>query len=144
MTRVLVVQDTTSTAEPLTVLLRSEGFTIAVASDGPHTMAELARHGADVVLLDLASRDRTNGTDVCRQLRARCTVGVIIISARDSEIDKVVGLEVGADDYITRPYWPASSSPGCGRWCAAGGSPVTATRRRWWPGRCRSTSGGTW
>ncbi len=103
MTRVLIVEDEESFADPLAFLLRREGFTTAVATSGQEALEEFDRNGADIVLLDLMLPGMS-GTDVCKQLRARAGVPVIMVTARDSEIDKVVGLELGADDYITKPY----------------------------------------
>ncbi len=103
MTRVLIVEDEESLADPLAFLLRKEGFDAAIATDGPSALAEFDRAGADIVLLDLMLPGMS-GTDVCKQLRARSGVPVIMVTARDSEIDKVVGLELGADDYVTKPY----------------------------------------
>jgi two-component system response regulator RegX3 len=103
VTRVLIVEDEESFADPLAFLLRKEGFTTAVASDGKQALDEFDRNGADIVLLDLMLPGMS-GTDVCKQLRQRSGVPVIMVTARDSEIDKVVGLELGADDYVTKPY----------------------------------------
>ncbi len=103
MIRVLIVEDEESLADPLAYLLRKEGFEASVAADGPSALAEFDRSGADIVLLDLMLPGMS-GTDVCKQLRARSTVPVIMVTARDSEIDKVLGLELGADDYVTKPY----------------------------------------
>jgi two-component system, OmpR family, response regulator RegX3 len=103
MTRVLIVEDEESFAEPLEFLLRKEGFTTAVATTGQGALEEFDRNGADIVLLDLMLPGMS-GTDVCKALRTRSTVPVIMVTARDSEIDKVVGLELGADDYVTKPY----------------------------------------
>ena len=103
MTRVLVVEDEESISDPLSYLLRQEGFEVAVAATGPEGIAEFDRGGADIVLLDLMLPG-LSGTEVCRTLRAKSSVPVIMLTARDSEIDKVVGLELGADDYITKPF----------------------------------------
>ncbi|KMS88366.1 response regulator transcription factor [Prauserella rugosa] len=103
MTRVLIVEDEESFADPMAFLLRKEGFTAALATTGQQALEEFDRNGADIVLLDLMLPGMS-GTDVCKQLRARSSVPVIMVTARDSEIDKVVGLELGADDYITKPY----------------------------------------
>ena len=103
MTRVLIVEDEESLADPLAFLLRKEGFETTIAGDGPSALAEFDRKGADIVLLDLMLPGMS-GTDVCKQLRTRSGVPVIRVTARDSEIDKVVGLELGADDYVTKPY----------------------------------------
>ncbi len=103
MTRILVVEDEESFSDPLSYLLRREGYDVAVADDGPAALEEFDRNGADLVLLDLMLPG-IPGTEVCRQLRARGNVPVIMLTAKDSEIDKVVGLELGADDYVTKPY----------------------------------------
>ncbi|MFC4605175.1 response regulator [Rhodococcus kronopolitis] len=103
MTNVLIVEDEESLADPLAFLLRKEGFEVTIAGDGPSALAEFDRAGADIVLLDVMLPGMS-GTDVCKQLRARSGVPVIMVTARDSEIDKVVGLELGADDYVTKPY----------------------------------------
>jgi two-component system, OmpR family, response regulator RegX3 len=103
VTSVLIVEDEESLADPLAFLLRKEGFEATVVADGPTALAEFERAGADIVLLDLMLPGMS-GTDVCKQLRARSSVPVIMVTARDSEIDKVVGLELGADDYVTKPY----------------------------------------
>ena len=103
MTSVLIVEDEESLADPLAFLLRKEGFEATVVGDGPSALAEFERAGADIVLLDLMLPGMS-GTDVCKQLRSRSSVPVIMVTARDSEIDKVVGLELGADDYVTKPY----------------------------------------
>ena len=103
MTSVLIVEDEESLADPLAFLLRKEGFEATVVTDGPSALAEFDRAGSDIVLLDLMLPGMS-GTDVCKQLRSRSGVPVIMVTARDSEIDKVVGLELGADDYVTKPY----------------------------------------
>jgi two-component system response regulator RegX3 len=100
---VLIVEDEESFADPLAFLLRKEGFTAAVAGTGQQALDEFDRNGADIVLLDLMLPGMS-GTDVCKALRQRSAVPVIMVTARDSEIDKVVGLELGADDYVTKPY----------------------------------------
>ncbi|WP_250281976.1 MULTISPECIES: response regulator [unclassified Frankia] len=103
MTRLLVVEDEESFSDALSFMLEREGFDVAVAADGPAALTEFERHGADLVLLDLMLPG-LSGTEVCRALRQRSTVPVIMLTARDSEIDKVVGLELGADDYVTKPF----------------------------------------
>ncbi|MDQ1513387.1 MAG: two-component system, OmpR family, response regulator RegX3 [Microbacteriaceae bacterium] len=103
MTRVLIVEDEESFADPLAFLLRKEGFTTAVAATGQTALEEFDRNGADIELLDVMLPGMS-GTDVCKALRTRSAVPVIMVTARDSEIDKVVGLELGADDYVTKPY----------------------------------------
>jgi two-component system, OmpR family, response regulator RegX3 len=101
--RVLVVEDEQWWSDPLSYMLRNEGFEVAVAATGLRALAEFDRNGADLVLLDLMLPGMS-GVEVCRHLRARANVPIIIVSARDSEIDKVAGLEAGADDYVTKPY----------------------------------------
>ena len=103
MTRVLVVEDEESFSEPLSFMLRREGFEVVVAATGPDALAEFDRSGPDLVLLDVMLPG-LSGTEVCRTLRQRSTVPIIMLTARDSEIDKVVGLEIGADDYVTKPF----------------------------------------
>ncbi|XVX19709.1 response regulator [Actinomycetota bacterium] len=103
MTRILVVEDEVSFSDPLSYLLRKEGYEVAVAETGPQALAEFDSAGADLVLLDLMLPG-LSGVDVCRALRQRSNVPVIMLTAKDSEIDKVVGLEIGADDYVTKPY----------------------------------------
>ncbi|MEV0533649.1 response regulator transcription factor [Kitasatospora sp. NPDC050463] len=103
MTRVLVVEDEESFSDALSYMLRKEGFEVAIAATGPDALEQFERNGADLVLLDLMLPGLP-GTEVCRQLRVRSNVPVIMVTAKDSEIDKVVGLEIGADDYVTKPY----------------------------------------
>ncbi len=103
MTRILVVEDEVSFSDPLSYLLTKEGYDVTVAETGPDGLTEFDRRGADLVLLDLMLPG-LSGVDVCRALRQRSNVPVIMLTAKDSEIDKVVGLELGADDYVTKPY----------------------------------------
>jgi two-component system, OmpR family, response regulator RegX3 len=103
VTRVLVVEDEESFSEALSYMLRKEGYEVAVAQTGPDALDEFDRSGADLVLLDLMLPGLP-GTEVCRQLRQRSGVPVIMLTAKDSEVDKVVGLELGADDYVTKPF----------------------------------------
>jgi two-component system response regulator RegX3 len=103
VTRILVVEDESSFAEPLTYMLAKEGYDVGVATTGTEGLELFDRTGADLVLLDLMLPGMS-GTDVCRALRSRSNVPVIMLTARDSEVDKVVGLEIGADDYVTKPY----------------------------------------
>ena len=103
MTRVLVVEDEESYREALSYMLSKEGFEVVEAPDGETGIAEFDRRGADIVLLDLMMPGLP-GTEVCRQLRLRGPVPVIMLTSRDSEVDKVVGLELGADDYVTKPF----------------------------------------
>ena len=103
MTRVLVVEDEESFSDALSYLLRREGYDVAVATNGPEAIALFERSGADLVLLDLMLPGLP-GTEVCRAIRQRSVVPIIIVTARDAEVDKVVGLELGADDYVTKPF----------------------------------------
>jgi two-component system, OmpR family, response regulator RegX3 len=103
--RVLVVEDEESFSDALSYMLRKEGFEVGVAGTGTAAVQEFERNGADIVLLDLMLPEMS-GTEVCRQLRQTSPVPIIMVTARDSEIDKVVGLEIGADDYVTKPYSP--------------------------------------
>ena len=103
MTRVLLIEDEDAYRETLGYLLRKEGFDVVEAADGTSGLAEFDRGGADIVLLDLMMPGLP-GTEVCRRLRAHSSVPVIMVTARDDEIDKVVGLELGADDYVTKPF----------------------------------------
>ncbi len=103
MSRILIVEDEESFSDPLSYLLGKEGFEVEVVDNGLDAITEFDRNGADLVLLDLQLPGQS-GTEVCRQLRQRSSVPVIMLTAKDSEIDKVVGLELGADDYVTKPY----------------------------------------
>ncbi|MGN6598416.1 MAG: response regulator [Actinomycetes bacterium] len=103
MTRILIVEDEESFADPLSFLLSREGYEVAVAADGEQALAEFERFGPDLVLLDLML-PQVPGTEVLRRLRASSAVPVIMLTAKDGEIDKVLGLELGADDYVTKPY----------------------------------------
>jgi two-component system, OmpR family, response regulator RegX3 len=105
LARVLVVEDEESFSDALSYMLRKEGFEVSVAPTGTSALTQFDRTGADIVLLDLMLPEMS-GTEVCRQLRQRSAVPIIMVTARDSEIDKVVGLEIGADDYVTKPYSP--------------------------------------
>ena len=105
MTRVLVVEDEESYSDALSYMLRKEGYEVTVAATGPAALEEFERHGADIVLLDLMLPGLA-GTEVCREIRRTSRVPVIMVTAKDDEIDKVVGLELGADDYVTKPYSP--------------------------------------
>jgi len=103
VTRVLVVEDEESFSDALSYMLRKEGFEVAIAATGPDALETFERNGADLVLLDLMLPGLP-GTEVCRELRSRSNVPVIMLTAKDSEVDKVVGLELGADDYVTKPF----------------------------------------
>lgn len=103
MTRVLIVEDEPDLAEPLAYLLGREGFEVEVAEDGPTGLELFSSTGADIVLLDLMLPGMP-GTEVCRIIRTTSRVPIIMLTAKDSEVDIVVGLELGADDYVTKPY----------------------------------------
>ena len=103
MTRILIVEDEESYSEPLAYMLKKEGYEAFVAATGPEGIDTFERGGADLVLLDVMLPGMS-GVDVCRELRSRSSVPIIMLTAKDSEIDKVVGLEMGADDYVTKPY----------------------------------------
>ncbi len=103
MTSILIVEDERSLSEPLAFLLEREGYTTAVAEDGPTAVELFERDGADLILLDLMLPG-FSGTEVCRRIRATSSVPIIMLTAKDSEVDIVVGLELGADDYVTKPY----------------------------------------
>ncbi|MFC4334858.1 winged helix-turn-helix domain-containing protein [Salininema proteolyticum] len=105
MARVLVVEDEESFSDALSYMLKKEGFEVTVAADGATALREFESTGADIVLLDLMLPEKA-GTEVCRELRAVSEVPIIMVTARDTEIDKIVGLELGADDYVTKPYSP--------------------------------------
>jgi two-component system response regulator RegX3 len=100
-----VVEDEESYSDALAYMLRKEGYEVSVAATGPDALSDFERNGADIVLLDLMLPGLP-GTEVCRRLRAVSSVPVIMVSAKDEEVDKVVGLELGADDYVTKPYSP--------------------------------------
>lgn len=103
MTKILVVEDEASFSEALAYVLGKEGFEVVVADTGDGAIATFDRVGADLVLLDLMLPG-LSGTEVCKQLRSRSNVPIIMLTAKDTEVDKVVGLELGADDYVTKPY----------------------------------------
>lgn len=103
MTRILIVEDEESLSEAIAFLLSKEGFEVEIASTGPSAIEKFELNGADLILLDLMLPG-LSGTEVCRQIRTKSAVPIIMLTAKDSEIDKVVGLELGADDYVTKPY----------------------------------------
>jgi two-component system response regulator RegX3 len=103
MTKVLVVEDEAGMREPLVYLLRSEGYEVIEAEDGEEAVSVFQKEGADLVLLDLMI-PKLNGKDVCKAIRTTSDVPVIMLTAKDTEIDKVIGFEIGADDYVTKPY----------------------------------------
>nr|WP_194718862.1 response regulator transcription factor [Plantibacter sp. CFBP 8775] len=99
----MLVEDEASLSEPLSYLLEREGYEVEVAEDGPSAVQAFTARGADLVLLDLMLPG-IPGTEVCRQIRAVSSTPIIMLTAKDSEVDIVVGLELGADDYVTKPY----------------------------------------
>jgi two-component system response regulator RegX3 len=103
MTRVLIVEDEISFSEALEFLLGKEGFSVVTAATGTEALRKFEQGGIDLILLDLMIPE-ISGTEVCRQIRAKSRVPIIMLTAKDSEVDKVVGLEIGADDYVTKPY----------------------------------------
>ena len=103
MTRILIVEDEPALSEPLSYLLTREGYETTVVDDGLAAVSAFDQSGADLVLLDLMLPG-LSGTEVCRELRQRSSVPIIMLTAKDSEVDIVVGLELGADDYVTKPY----------------------------------------
>jgi two-component system response regulator RegX3 len=103
MTRILIVEDEKSLSEPLAYLLGKEGYDTTIVADGLAAVAEFDRNGTDLMLLDLMLPGM-QGTEVCREIRTRSAVPIIMLTAKDSEVDIVVGLELGADDYVTKPY----------------------------------------
>ena len=103
MTRILIVEDEASFSEALAFLLTKEGFETAVAEDGRQAINMFNTDGADLILLDLMIPE-VSGVEVCRTIRTQSQVPIIMLTAKDAEIDKVVGLELGADDYVTKPY----------------------------------------
>jgi two-component system, OmpR family, response regulator RegX3 len=103
MTRILIVEDEPSLSEPLAYLLGREGYETTIVADGLAAVAEFDRNGSDLVLLDLMLPG-IPGTEVCKEIRTRSAVPIIMLTAKDSEVDIVVGLELGADDYVTKPY----------------------------------------
>lgn len=103
MTKVLVVEDEQSLREPLVFMLEKEGYEVIEAEDGQAALDIFQAKGADVILLDLMM-PKIDGNQVCKTIRLTSNVPIIMLTAKDSEVDKVVGLEIGADDYVTKPY----------------------------------------
>ena len=103
MTRILIIEDEVSFSEALSFLLEKEGFETRVAETGKQGIAAFNENQYDLVLLDLMIPE-ISGIDVCRTIRTSSNIPIIMLTAKDSEVDKVVGLELGADDYVTKPY----------------------------------------
>ncbi|MEX2487047.1 MAG: response regulator transcription factor [Nitriliruptoraceae bacterium] len=105
MSRLLIVEDERAIAEGLSIVLEADGFEVVWVKDGREAIAAWERHRPDLVILDLMLPGMS-GTDICRAIRARSEVPIMMLTARDSEVDRVVGLELGADDYVTKPFSP--------------------------------------
>lgn len=103
MTKILVVEDEMSLSEPLAYLLRREGYEVSIVDNGIAAVAAVEASPPDLMLLDLMLPGLA-GTEVCREVRLRSSLPIIMLTAKDSEVDIVVGLELGADDYVTKPY----------------------------------------
>ena len=103
MTKVLIVEDEISFSDALAYLLKKEGYEVEVAVNGKQAIDSFNSFAPDLILLDLMIPE-VSGTEVCRVIRSTSQVPIIMLTAKDSEIDKVVGLELGADDYVTKPY----------------------------------------
>lgn len=103
MTKVLIVEDEVSFSDALAYLLKKESYEVEVAVNGTEAIERFQSFSPDLILLDLMIPE-VSGTEVCRVIRSTSQVPIIMLTAKDSEIDKVVGLELGADDYVTKPY----------------------------------------
>jgi two-component system response regulator RegX3 len=103
MTTILIVEDEKSLSEPLAYLLRREGYEVSVVDNGPAAVAAVAQNPPDLMLLDLMLPG-LSGTEVAKEVRLRSSLPIIMLTAKDTEVDIVVGLELGADDYVTKPY----------------------------------------
>ena len=101
--RILVVEDEPAIADAVSYALREEGFVVDAVGDGEAALATAAANGYDVIILDLRL-PRVSGLDVCRRLRVDSSVPIIMVTAKDAEVDRVLGLEIGADDYVTKPF----------------------------------------
>lgn len=103
LTKILLVEDESSISEPLSYLLEKEGYDVVIAADGRTALNLFLGGDIDLILLDLMLPGMS-GVDVCREVRSQSQVPIIMLTAKDSEVDIVVGLELGADDYVTKPY----------------------------------------
>ena len=103
MSRVLVVDDEPGVRESVGYALEQEGFEVTLATDGEDAESKLGDDSFDLLIIDIMMPGKS-GLDVCREVRAQCPVPIILLTAKDAEVDKVVGLEVGADDYVTKPF----------------------------------------
>ena len=115
---VLLIEDEEAIADLVRMYFEQDGFRLVHAGDGAAGLNAVRDRSPRVVLLDLGLPGM-DGIEVCRRIRAFSDVPVIMLTARDTEVDKIVGLEIGADDYVTKPFSPANWWPGCGRCCAA-------------------------
>ena len=144
--KILIVEDEEALSDPLAYLLGREGFTPVVVDNGLQAVPTFEREGADLVLLDVMLPGQS-GLEVCKQLRAVSSVPIIMLTAKDTELDKVLGLELGADDYVTKPYSSReliARIRAVLRAAAAGTLKRTRAVRRWWLGRCGWTCSGMW
>lgn len=105
MAKILVVDDEETMTRSLATLLKAEGYDVVTAGDGPHALAAAREQRPDLIVLDVMLPE-LDGMEVCRQIRTRSAVPIIMLTAKTGEIDTVVGLEVGADDYVTKPFSP--------------------------------------
>ena len=103
--RILVVEDETNIASFIAMYLRKAGFDVAVASNGSEALAKAGNEAPALIVLDLMPPD-LDGIDVCRRSRQRSDIPILMLTARDDDVDKIIGLEVGADDYLTKPFNP--------------------------------------
>lgn len=106
MTAIVVVEDEPDIADLLALYCRREGWTVHLSSDGRHGLDTIRARNPDLVLLDVGLPGELDGFDVCRELRRSSDVPVVFLTARDDEIDRILGLEMGADDYVTKPFSP--------------------------------------
>ena len=125
--RILVVDDEPTVREVVQHYLEREGYRVGAAEDGPTALAVFSADVPDLIVLDLMLPG-VDGLEVCRQIRAKDSTPIIMLTAKGHESDRIVGLELGADDYVIKPFSPASSSPGCAA-CCAGPGPATASAR---------------
>jgi DNA-binding response OmpR family regulator len=106
MTAIVVVEDEPDIGDLLALYCRREGWTVHVSTDGPTGLATIRARDPDFVILDVGLPGDMNGFDLCRELRQSSDVPVLFLTARDDEVDRILGLELGADDYVTKPFSP--------------------------------------
>lgn len=135
MKRILVVDDEEMIVRTVRAYLEREGFKTYAAYDGEQALREVEDKNPDLIVLDLML-PKMSGIDVTKRIRSHSNVPIIMLTAKAAETDRVIGLELGADDYVVKPFSPVSSSPGCGRCCAgargrwrnrSGSRPVTSS-----------------